>query len=221
MKLKELENILKSGDYNKIKPMLRMEVRNKSNLHDSAYYNTIVGDIVSVVTAHTMLDDERVATCVLTKSFMQTLDVTTSQIISDAIQNTTSNFKLSRLSDIRKSILKHQDTQQCKKYTLDCIDTLLTSNEPLDRIVVVTIDCITRISILQFPDKLQYIYNKIGDYYIIPSSLYEVIIIPLSMVDDIDYVNTLIEHVNDTSVEDRDVLEYKLLKYDSNGLSMC
>ena len=221
MKLKELENILKSGDYNKIKPMLRMEVRNKSILHDSTYYNIIVGDIVSVVTVHAVLDNERVATCVLTKNFIDTIDVSISQLISDATHNTTTHFKLATLSDIAKSILKHQDTTHCKEYTLDCIDTLVSSDEPLECIVVVTIDSITRVSILQFSDKLQYIFNKIGDYYIIPSSLYEVMIIPTSKIDDIDYINTLIEYVNNTTVKDRDVLGYKLLKYDSNGLSVC
>lgn len=220
MKLKELENILKSGDYNKIKPMLRMEVRNKSILQDGAYYNTIVGDIVSVVAVHTMVDNERVATCVLTKKFIDTLDVSVSQLITDATKNTTSNFKVASLGDISMHIATQHDVNY-KKYTLDYIDALLSLDDPFECIAVVTIDGNTRVIILQFTDKLQYIFNKIGDYYIIPSSLYEVMIIPSSKVCDIDHINSIIEYVNNNNVQYRDILGYKLLKYDSNGLSLC
>lgn len=220
MNLKEFKNTLISGNYDDLKPFLRMEVRNKTNLSPNAYYNDIIGDIVTVVTFQTLLDDNSQVSAVATNTFINTLDESVLALLNDARLNTPCNFKLDRLSDIVINA-RREGKLISAQYPLDSIDTLLTSDELLDCILVVSIDSIIRVSILQFPKLLRYIYDKIGDYYIVPSSVYEQMIIPADKIYDIDHVKAIIHQVNNTVVKSTDKLSDKLLKYNTLGLHEC
>ncbi len=220
MKLKEFKNILETGKYADLKPFLRMEVRNKANLSPNTYYNTIIGDIVTVVTFHTLLDDNSQVSAIATNTLINSLGSSILQLLDDARENTPCNFKLDRLSDIVINA-RREGKLISAQYPLDSIKTLLTSDELLDCILVVSIDAITRVSILQFPKLLRNIYGKIGDYYIIPSSVYEQMIIPADKIYDIDRVKAIIHQVNNTVVKSTDKLSDKLLKYDNLGLHEC
>lgn len=220
MNLEEFKNILNSGNYDNMKPFIRMEVRNKANLGPNAYYNNIIGDIASVVTFQTILDDNSQVSAVATNTLINSLGSSVVELLNDARLNTPCNFKLDRLSDIVINAGR-EGKLISGQYPLDSIETLLTSNELLDCIIVVSIDSNTRVSILQFPKLLRHIYGKIGDYYIVPSSVYEVFIIPKNKLPDIHRMNEIIRQVNRTTVKACDVLSNKLLKYNALGLSEC
>lgn len=220
MNLEEFKNTLTSGKYDDVKPFLRMEVRNKANLSPNAYYNDIIGDIVTVVTFQTTLDDDSCVSAMATNTLINRLGSSVLELLNDARLNTPCNFKLDRLSDIVINA-RREGKLISAQYPLDSIETLLTSDELLDCILVVSIDAITRVSILQFPKLLRYIYDKIGDYYIIPSSVYEQMIIPADKIYDIDHVKTIIHQVNNTVVKSTDKLSDKLLKYNAIGLHEC
>ena len=220
MNLEEFKNTLKTGNYDDVKPFLRMEVRNKANLGPDAYYNDIIGDIVSVVAFQTLLDDNSQVSAVATNNLINTLDSSVLELLNDARLNTPCNFKLDRLYDIAINA-RREGKLISAQYPLDSIESLLTSDDLLECTLVVSIDAITRVSILQFPKLLRYIYGKIGDYYIVPSSVYEQMIIPADKVDDIDGVKQIIHQVNSTVVKPTDMLSDKLLKYNALGLSEC
>lgn len=220
MNLEEFKNTLTSGNYGDVKPFLRMEVRNKANLRCNEYYNDIIGDIVTVVTFHTLLDDNSQVSAVVTNTLINSLDSSVLELLNDARLNTPCNFKLDRLYDIVINA-RREGKLISAQYPLDSIETLLTSDELLECILVVSVDSITRVSILQFPKLLRYIYNKIGVYYIIPSSVYEQMIIPADKIYDIDHVKEIIHQVNSTVVKPTDKLSDKLLRYDNSGLSEC
>lgn len=220
MKLKEFKEILKTCNYDKIKPLLRMEVRNKETLRDCDFYFTIIGDIVKVITAYAELDDYTQVTTILSHTIVDKWLITQPSILIDAMENTPSNFNLGSLFNIFECRILHKN-KTSEQYPLDKIKTLTDSNNPLDSIIVVNIGSSTRVSILQFPNLLHYVYNKIANYYIVPSSVYEVFIIPENKMPDIDDMNEVIERVNKTTLKPEDVLGHKLLKYDSLGLHEC
>lgn len=220
MNLEEFKNTLKTGNYDDVKPFLRMEVRNKANLSPNAYYKTIIGDIVTVPVFQTMLDDNSVVSAIVTNTLVNSLGDSIQHLLDDARKNTPPLFKYNRLSDICKNIRKHGEVV-LENYTIDSIDALVTSNDMLNSVIVVSIDTITRVSILQFPEILSVIHTNIGDYYIIPSSVYEQIIIPADKMYDTVQLNTLIHDVNSTVVKPTDKLSDKLLRYDNSGLSEC
>lgn len=220
MNLEEFKSTLTSGNYDDVKPFLRMEVRNKANLSPNAYYKTIIGDIVTVPVFQTMLDDNSVVSAIVTNTLVNSLGDSIQQLLDDARKNTPPLFKYNRLIDICLNIRKHGEVV-LENYTIDSIDALVTSNDMLNSVIVVSIDTITRVSILQFPEILSLIQTKIGDYYIIPSSVYEQMIIPADKMYDTDQITTLIHNVNSTVVEPKDKLSDKLLKYDNSGLHEC
>jgi len=220
MNLEEFKNTLTSSNYDDLKPFLRMEVRNKANLGPDTYYNDIIGDIVTVPLFHTILDNDSCVSAMVTNALINRLDDSVLELLDDARKNTPCNFKIDRLSDIVTYIRK-EGKLFSGQLSLDSINTLLTSDYLLDCIIVVSIDTITRVSILQFPKLLRHIYGKIGDYYIVPSSVYEQMIIPADKVDDIDGIKQIIHQVNSTVVKPTDMLSDKLLKYNSLGLHEC
>lgn len=220
MNLEEFKNILNSGNYDNMKPFIRIEVRNKANLGPNAYYNTIIGDIASVVTFQTILDDKNQVSAVATNTLINSMGSSALGLLNDARLNTPCNFKLGSLSDIVINA-RREGKLISAQYPLVSIETLLTSDGLLDCILVVSIDANTRVSILQFPKLLRRIYGKIGDYYIIPSSVYEQIIIPADIINDIDHVKAIIHQVNNTVVKSTDKLSDKLLKYNALGLHEC
>lgn len=220
MNLEEFKNILNNGNYDNMKPFIRMEVRNKANLSPNAYYNDIIGDIVTVVTFQTTLDDDSCVSTMATNTLINRLGSSVLELLKDARLNTPCNFKLDRLFDIVING-RREGKLISAQYPLDSIETLLTSDELQDCILVVSIDATTRVSILQFPKLLRHIYGKIGDYYIIPSSVYEQMIIPADKLYDIDHVKAIIHQVNNTVVKSTDKLSDKLLKYNALGLHEC
>ena len=219
MNLEEFKNILKRGNYSELKPLLRWEVRNKENLRDYDYYFPIIGDIVEVMTAYTKLDDDTQVTTIVPSTMVDIFCETTRNVYREVRENTPTNFKIGRLSDMVSHMMGKEKI--LVRFDVDSIDTLIDSNNPFDSIIVVNIDTNTRVSILQYPKMLRDVYDKIGDYYIVPSSVYEVFIIPKNKLPDIHRMNEIIRQVNRTTVKACDVLSNKLLKYDGSGLSEC
>ena len=220
MNLEEFKNTLKRGNYSELKPLLRWEVRNKETLRDCDYYFPIIGDIVEVMTAYTKLDDDTQVTTIVPTTMVDIFCETTPNVYHEVRENTPTNFKIGRLFDMVENMILNK-TKSLSYNTLDSIDTLIDSNNPFDSIIVVNIDTNTRVSILQYPKMLRDMYDKIGDYYIVPSSVYEVFIIPKNKLPDIHRMNEIIRQVNRTTVKACDVLSNKLLKYDDSGLSEC
>lgn len=219
MKLEEFKSILKRGNYSELKPLLRWEVRNKENLRDCDYYFPIIGDIVEVMTAYTKFDDGTQVTTIVPTTMVDIFCETTRNVYREVRENTPTNFKIGRLSDMVSHMMGKEKI--LVRFDVDSIDTLIDSNNPFDSIIVVNIDTNTRVSILQYPKMLRDVYDKIGDYYIVPSSVYEVFIIPKNKLPDIHQMNEIIRQVNRTTVKACDVLSNKLLKYDDSGLSEC
>ena len=220
MKLEDFKEILKRCNYEELKPFLRWEVRNKENLRDCDYYFPIIGDIVEVMTAHAQFEDGSLVTTILPTSVVDIFCESRRNVYHEVRENTPCNFKIVRLIEVVESMIS--DKKNTLSYnTIDFIDTLIDAKKPFDSITVVNIDKDTRVSILQYPKILRDVYDKIGDYYIIPSSVYEVFIMPQSKLIDIDKINEIIATVNFTTVEPCDVLAKTLLKYDSLGLHEC
>ena len=219
MNLEEFKNTLKRGNYSELKPLLRWEVRNKETLRDCDYYFPIIGDIVEVMTAYTKLDDDTQVTTIVPTTMVDIFCETTRNVYREVRENTPTNFKIGRLSDMVSHMMGKEKI--LVRFDVDSIDTLIDSNNPFDSIIVVNIDTNTRVSILQYPKMLRDVYDKIGDYYIVPSSVYEVFIIPKNKLPDIHQMNEIIRQVNRTTVKACDVLSNKLLKYDDSGLSEC
>ncbi len=62
-----------------------------------------------------------------------------------------------------------------------------------------------------------------GGFYILPSSVHELILVPDKMADDVDSLSRMVREVNDTQVEDDEILGYSIYHYEpvDNLLQIC
>lgn len=63
---------------------------------------------------------------------------------------------------------------------------------------------------------LENIANMMGDYYILPSSIHELIVIPVNKTtDDSEELLQMVKEVNDTQVPEEEVLSYNIYRFDA------
>ncbi|MCR5011055.1 MAG: DUF5688 family protein [Lachnospiraceae bacterium] len=62
-----------------------------------------------------------------------------------------------------------------------------------------------------------------GGFYILPSSVHELILVPDKMAEDVDSLSRMVREVNDTQVEDDEILGYSVYHYEpvDNLLQIC
>ena len=69
---------------------------------------------------------------------------------------------------------------------------------------------------------LNTITYRFGKIYILPSSVHELIILPSSEVDDIEFLKTMVCEINDSVVADDEILSYNVYQFTKeNGLEIA
>lgn len=112
------------------------------------------------------------------------------------------------------------------KYAKDCPITpddaqlyVVTNNSNMDGAAV-----------LLDNDYLNDIHKRIGDYWILPSSIHEILVLPMQAYEKSNgkayeearnSLLNMIKEVNDTQVMFQEVLSYSLMKYTSDGLELA
>ena len=64
-------------------------------------------------------------------------------------------------------------------------------------------------------DLMLEIFEKIGEFYILPSSIHEVLIVPMSSNMQADDLRAMVKEVNDSQVAPEDRLSYEVYTYNS------
>lgn len=81
-------------------------------------------------------------------------------------------------------------------------------------------------AVLLDKEYLNEVHDQLGDYYIIPSSVHEILVMPMNLLVspdfDIDrqHLNSMIAEVNNQEVRYKDILSWQAYKYTDNGLQV-
>ena len=67
-----------------------------------------------------------------------------------------------------------------------------------------------------YPEKMEEIIQKLGDVYIIPSSIHEVLLVPKTFGQDAESLRQMLCEVNEECVEPKDYLADKIYEYEPN-----
>lgn len=97
----------------------------------------------------------------------------------------------------------------------------IPDDEPQKRMQVINTKCFGGCygaGVLANKNILEEIRAKEGDFYIIPSSIHECIVIPKDLGGEVSVVKDMINEVNASVVDPTDVLSDNLYLYDSEGL---
>lgn len=172
-------------------------------LMESCPYVKILDMVMVFRIVINMKDENGVTGTILIKDDLQNkLGVTTQTLFETALKNVKGNFKCKNMGEIFKEMMGASD-----------LETEMFNDNPM---YVLTNKEMTFGAAAIIDEEFMWdVYDKIGgDFIIIPSSIHELIAIPMTeMENNADYVNNMIKDVNRTQVEQKDRLSNHAYKF--------
>lgn len=187
------------NDYSKMKDNIILCVRQPQNdnvltmpyLDMELYIRGIVSE-----------DSEGTQTFKITKDYLNKLNVSPKEIFEHAKENIESSYSVkSLLSSIG---LKEQDG-------VDDYGANVVMSTKLNYFGA---------GIIASEKILKYIYSRLGEFYVLPSSIHEIIVIPSKVLNKEDALN-MVKSVNAECVSDKDKLIDNCYIYDGESLIQC
>lgn len=148
----------------------------------------------------------------VTNEMCSQLQMTSEEIIEQAKSNTINQtFKCESMQDVLRGIMKNDGISE------EFVDEFIQSQvEEAPMYVLTNERGIDGATALLSKDTLNNAKEMIGeDFYVLPSSRHEVILLPESKVDDIDYLKNMVHQINTCEVSLEDRLSDNVYKYDS------
>lgn len=151
------------------------------------------------------IDDSGIATIPITHELMQLWDVSQDKIQQNAFQNA-SNLLPANFRPMQIVIDELMGTKRSEEECMEDLMYVLTNN-----IRSFGAACIL------YDGMLETIYKEIGEnYYILPSSIHEMIIIPESNSPSKEHLNEMINEVNQTQVDEEELLSEYVYYYNNS-----
>ncbi|MDO4647167.1 MAG: DUF5688 family protein [Eubacteriales bacterium] len=170
--------------------------KNEQLLSDIPYRRIGDTDLVFIYKIQLNADDETIAHALVQNGLLELLHMTNEELHKVALQNTSKNLPVMIKSLYEIVHLKPDDDDQIR--------------------VVSNCKSYLGATALFYPGVLEEIEDKVGGgYYVLPSSIHEVLIYPETMRFDIEYLSSTVRVVNRTQVLPEDVLSDNVYHYDT------
>jgi hypothetical protein len=219
MNEKQFKEMLQGADYSQLKNHVSFRVTNKRNLKTNSPYKHLVGDIVAQLVI-TVSNEHTAISAQPTRKYLESLGVDYATILYDAMENTPDDYEIYSFGDYMESLRKGK---LYKKYPLTDKGTnnIVYSDNEIYNVYVVASKHMVDVTVFMHKHRLDILHDLVGDYYIIPSSKFEVLIVPKCTEigkSNIKELKSMILCVNTTAVEDKDILSNHLFEYDGTQL---
>ena len=169
---------------------------------------------MAAVVRYQIPDGENEISFLVTKNNMQQYQMSQGEVMETAYKNTASQeFDLKKMEDIMRDILHEQGIRdEMAEAFLENMDTpmyVLTNRKKINGA-----------NALVCPDILEKAYKELGEpYYVLPSSTHELILVTESYGMKPEELRQMVQEVNCTAVQARDLLSNKVFHYDGRKLS--
>lgn len=148
----------------------------------------------------------------------KTLKMTSEEVMEAAHANTArQEFKCQSMNDVLRDVMvaegmpEHYVDEVLQDQVGQCPMWVLSNESRIDGAVA-----------MASQDTLKEAHNKLGeDYYILPSSRHEVILVPQSMVSNVKDLESMVHEVNATEVSATDKLSDNVYHFDGRQLSIA
>lgn len=147
------------------------------------------------------------ATVVAVNDMVKNWGVTVETVFETARINSEKEYKVQTIADALKCYTGDEITEMPKSLEM----VVLSNKSNIYGAAAMTSDIVTAAIGRLYGEK---------SYYILPSSIHEVIAIPDSPNISIDDLGFMVKNVNDTEVAQKDILSYSVYKYDIDTGSM-
>lgn len=106
------------------------------------------------------------------------------------------------------------------RYTLKTLGSILRSlggkmdlEESVPMLVLSNEKRVNGATALLDSERLKEMERKLGSFYILPSSIHELLILPAATVDDLTFLHSMVRAVNDSEVDEDERLSYHVYQY--------
>ena len=169
---------------------------------------------MAAVVRYQIPDGENEISFLVTKNNMQQYQMSQGEVMEAAYKNTAAQeFCLRRIEELMRDILLEQGiSREEADFCLSDVDApmyVLTNREKINGANAIV--C---------PDVLEKAYEELGEpYYVLPSSTHELILVKESYGMKPEELRQMVQEVNCTAVQARDLLSNKVFHYDGRKLS--
>ena len=201
-------------DYSQMKEKLAMEVvsaeANKEMLENVPHQN--MEDMAVVYRFILSSDDEGRASVLVTNQILENMGVTPEQLHADAMENAP-QIKPAEIKGMSEVMAEMMGIEQAEMMGIVPVD-------PKDeQMFVATVpDKVHGAGVLAYQDFMDQAAERVGgDFFILPSSIHEVLIVPDNGRMDLKDLENMVKEVNATQVAPADKLTDSVYHYDSQA----
>ena len=189
--------------------------KNRELLKDSIYIR--VNDLAAVYYYCVVGDGETLSSIRLTERSLETFGIEKDELYGLAKENTARLFPstMNNIKDVMKDIYQRNMLNgSCKCENEEEIKSLLESEDRMEMYVLSNTKGINGATCLLYDGLLDSIRRELDcDFYILPCSVHEVILLPARDEDETEYLANMVKSVNRTNVGPQDFLSDSVYRY--------
>ena len=199
-------------DYSQMKEKLAMEVvsaeANKDLLETVPHKN--MEDMAVVYRFVLSSDDDGRASILVTNQIIESMGVTPEQLHADALENAP-HIKPAEIRGMSEVMAEHVGPAQAEMMGIVPMDS-----EDEQMFVATVPDKVHGAGVLAYQDFMDQAAERVGgDFFILPSSIHEILIVPDNGQMDLKTLEDMVKDVNATQVAPADKLTDSVYHYDS------
>lgn len=157
-------------------------------------------------------DDYGMAAVRIHNVHLKLWDVTVNDLLQAAEKNTPwlMGYELKSMKDVLHEIMESEQPEE-----EDCDAYMAEIENAVPMYVLSNQYRVDGAACILYPTLPARICNRLGSsFYIIPSSIHELLILPSDNTDDSDKIREMIKEINDTQVAEEEILSYSLYFYE-------
>lgn len=190
--------------------------RNQKMLENSVYVPIL--DLAAVFYVITEMNGDGIRSYRLPKKIWEEQDMgSITKRYSEALQNTVDFFgeTVMSMEECLLEIFQNKTGEDNKEEP----DRLFGNGEEAGFFVATNHQRTYGASVILYPDFLEKAEQRFGPFYLIPSSVHEVLLLPQSHPIAVSELNQMVKQVNETQVDPEEVLSWHVYRYSKeNGL---
>lgn len=152
------------------------------------------------------------ASAKVTEPLLAYLQLTKEEALKIAKTNTGRNAKFESLDAIMAEMLTEIGKDEAMSMEGEAIPLYVLTNE----------NGIDGATVIACPEVLKIAEKQMGEeFYILPSSVHEVLILPKSQADDVEGLKAMVSNINESEIEPRDRLSDNIYEFDGHSLKLA
>lgn len=160
-------------------------------------------------------DRDSMVAAKVTEPLLAHLQLTKEEALKIAKTNTAKSAKFESMDTVMRNIMMDNDMDKE-------IADMMFPNQSTPLSVVTNESGIDGAAVIACPEVLKAVQKELGeDFYILPSSIHEILVLPKSFSDDVEDLKQMVSSVNEAEVPPEDRLSDQVYEFDGHSLKIA